>query len=80
MKSPKDLFAMDEAGIKRNIDALAKVGINAPAGIFDLSFLAEASNGSTGFDVGASCKCGLGRGVGLLPTPLPLLHARDNKS
>jgi ABC-type nitrate/sulfonate/bicarbonate transport system substrate-binding protein len=41
MTSPKGLFAMDEAGIKRNIDALAKVGINAPASIFDLSVLAE---------------------------------------
>jgi len=41
MTSPKGLFAMDEAGIKRNIDALAKVGINAPASMFDLSVLAE---------------------------------------
>ena len=32
---------MDDEGIKRNIDALAKVGINAPASMFDLSVLAE---------------------------------------
>jgi ABC-type nitrate/sulfonate/bicarbonate transport system substrate-binding protein len=41
MASPKGLFSMDEAGIKRNIDALAKVGINAPASMFDPSLLAE---------------------------------------
>jgi ABC-type nitrate/sulfonate/bicarbonate transport system substrate-binding protein len=41
MTSSKGLFAMDEEGIKRNLDALAKIGINAPASMFDLSVLAE---------------------------------------
>lgn len=41
MTSSKGLFAMDDEGIKRNLDALAKIGINAPESMFDLSVLAE---------------------------------------
>jgi len=41
MNSSKGLFSMDEAGIKRNLDALDKVGIKANASMFDLSILAE---------------------------------------
>lgn len=41
MTSSKGLFAMDEEDIRRNINALAKVGVNAPASVFDLSILAE---------------------------------------
>jgi hypothetical protein len=41
MASPHGLFAMDDEGIRRNLDALSKVGIKANAGMFDTSVLAE---------------------------------------
>jgi ABC-type nitrate/sulfonate/bicarbonate transport system substrate-binding protein len=41
MASSKGLFAMDDEGIKRNLDALEKVGIKATPGMFDTSILAE---------------------------------------
>jgi ABC-type nitrate/sulfonate/bicarbonate transport system substrate-binding protein len=41
MQSPHGLFAMDDEGIKRNLEALGKIGINARADMFDTSVLAE---------------------------------------
>jgi hypothetical protein len=41
MAGSQGLFAMDDEGIKRNLDALGKVGIKASPSMFDMSVLAE---------------------------------------
>jgi hypothetical protein len=41
MESPQGIFAMSDADIDKNIEALAQVGIKAPRDIFDTSLLEE---------------------------------------
>lgn len=41
MDHPKGMFFMDEEGIQKNLDSLAKVGVKADKDMFDTSLLAE---------------------------------------